>query len=887
MHSNKSYRKLLTIVAAGCLLFGVRAACAQSLDNARESYKTFLAYHSNGAGNSEGCYDALLATYKAYAALIEQRMSISATEEGKNVLREIRPYMQHGAVFYSQRQTEQSQKQALIFARAYVDIPLMSIFREERFKQNDYYPTMVYFAASGCYNSREYSAAIRYFREYLTTGATDKKRDILLYMVNAYQQIDDMQHASRTLAEAIEMYPRDFELLSKAINVAIDTKDNDALQKYVERALEMRPDDRTLMNIQAKLYEDMGRYVDAVRCYTRLREDNPQSLNYAKHLALNYYNLGVLYNNMSMEQTDKKQEQAYAEKMTDCFSMAEPIVRDILNYDPNSLQYLNIKATIDWNFGRLDELAEDNRKITALGGQPFTDSDLPTLIAYDQPQTAPQPTSATSSSGQYAANSASENSGTGIVASQYDVWDDYEGIPPYSAYAKQYVESRINSWQKKDPYETLSEYRQRVSEETRRQKIEDLLLAAETNYIERYAPTVHLSDLKLRPYDAEHEVFLAESEYGEIIIPVPRANNEAKIFESSWKGVRLANPKYHVVNDKMLLAGLTFTTPTGKSYRYDGKDVQTYTETVDMHFDEIDYSSFAQNDNASQMAGRVKKTKVSVEKSDVDINIPQTGISNSKTFAIVIANENYEMVAGVPMALNDGKTFAAYCQQTLGLPKNNVRLYKDATYGSMLRAVRDIESIADAYNGDINVIFYYAGHGIPNETTRDAFLLPVDADGLQTEVCLSLNKLYGKLGQLNAESVIVFLDACFSGAQRDSDSRMLASARGIALRANKEAPSGNMVIFSAASGDETAFPYAEKGHGLFTYFLLKKLQETNGDVSLSELSSYVIEHVKQQSVVANRKPQTPNISASESLENRWGEMRLRPTLEQDMNLDRR
>lgn len=884
MLSNKSYRKLLALLAAGCLLLGAGAARAQSLEDARESYKTFLAYQSNGAVNSESGYDALLATYRAYAALIEQRMSASATEEGKKVLREIRPYMQHGAVFYSQRQTEQAQKQALIFARAYVDIPLMSIFREERFKQNDYYPTMVYFAASGCYNQREYSAAIRYFREYLTTGATDKKRDILLYMVNAYQQIDDLQHARRTLAEAIEIYPRDFELLSKAINVSIDMKDNDSLQKYVERALEMRPDDRTLLNIQAKLYEDMGRYADAVKAYTKLREDNPQSLNYAKHLALNYYNLGVLYNNLSMEQTDPKQEEQYTQKVADCFSMAEPIVRDILNYDPNSLQYLNIKATIDWNFGRLDELAEDNRKITALGGQPISDSDMPTLIAYDQPQAAPQPSSAAPSQHDLADNR-HENSGSGITSSQYDVWDDYDGIPPYSAYAKQYVESRINSWQKKDPYETLSEYRQRVSEETRRQKIEDLLLAAETNYIERYAPTVHLSDFKLRPYDAEHEVFLAESEYGELIIPVPRANNEAKIFESSWKGVRLTNPKYHVVNDKMLLAGLTFTTPTGKSYRYDGKEMQTYTETVDMQFDEIDYSSFAQNDNAAQMAGRVKKNKVSVEKSDVDVNIPQTRIDNSKTFAVIIANENYEMVAGVPMALNDGETFAAYCQQTLGMPKNNVRIYKDATYGSMLRAVRDIEGIADAYKGDIKVMFYYAGHGIPNETTRDAFLLPVDADGLQTEVCLSLNKLYDRLGQLNAESVIVFLDACFSGAQRDSDSRMLASARGIALRANKEAPQGNMVIFSAASGDETAFPYTEKGHGLFTYFLLKKLQETGGDVSLSELSSYVTEHVKQQSVVANRKPQTPNISASESLDGKWGEMRLRPTLEQDMGLE--
>jgi hypothetical protein len=37
-------------------------------------------------------------------------------------------------------------------------------------------------------------------------------------------------------------------------------------------------------------------------------------------------------------------------------------------------------------------------------------------------------------------------------------------------------------------------------------------------------------------------------------------------------------------------------------------------------------------------------------------------------------------------------------------------------------------------------------------------------------------------------------------------------------------PQGNMVVFSAAQGDETAYPNNDEKHGMFTYFLLKKLQ---------------------------------------------------------------
>ncbi len=86
---------------------------------------------------------------------------------------------------------------------------------------------------------------------------------------------------------------------------------------------------------------------------------------------------------------------------------------------------------------------------------------------------------------------------------------------------------------------------------------------------------------------------------------------------------------------------------------------------------------------------------------------------------------------------------------------------------------------------------------------------------------------------------------------------------------------GNLIVFSAATGDETAFPYKEKQHGLFTYFLLKKIQETNGSVDYQTLSSYIIENVKQQSVVVNQKSQTPQINTGTLIQNNWHILRLK------------
>ncbi len=266
-----------------------------------------------------------------------------------------------------------------------------------------------------------------------------------------------------------------------------------------------------------------------------------------------------------------------------------------------------------------------------------------------------------------------------------------------------------------------------------------------------------------------------------------------------------------------------------------------------------------QKDNAN--SNRVQKQAFQKTRpSDVDLNIPKTGYVNENTFAVIIANEKYEEESQVEYALNDGEMFKTYCRDVLGLPETNIRFRANATLNNMLAELDWMRQIASAYGNEAKFIFYYAGHGIPDEATGDAYLLPVDGKGSILATGYSLTKLYEKLGNLPAKRVAVFMDACFSGAKRNGN--MMASARGVAIKAKPAVPKGKMVVLSAAQGDETAYPYKEKRHGLFTYFLLKKLQESRGEISMGELADYVIKEVKKRSVVVNSKLQTPIITHS-------------------------
>lgn len=258
----------------------------------------------------------------------------------------------------------------------------------------------------------------------------------------------------------------------------------------------------------------------------------------------------------------------------------------------------------------------------------------------------------------------------------------------------------------------------------------------------------------------------------------------------------------------------------------------------------------------------------------VDTDIPIRKVRNREySYCVIIANEHYRDVPEVEYANNDGRVFKEYCIKTLGIPEKNIRSFFDATYTDMKRAISWMEDIADATEGKARLFLYYAGHGIPNDKDQSAYLIPTDGFPKDITTCFKLSDIYDRLAKVNVQNVTILLDACFSGVKR-GEGNAIVSARGVAIKAKKEALSGNLVILSAASDDETAFSYKSKNHGMFTYYLLKKLHDSKGDISLGEVYSFINSNVKKSSMEINDKKQTPSINVSPLLKDKWEALRF-------------
>lgn len=258
---------------------------------------------------------------------------------------------------------------------------------------------------------------------------------------------------------------------------------------------------------------------------------------------------------------------------------------------------------------------------------------------------------------------------------------------------------------------------------------------------------------------------------------------------------------------------------------------------------------------------------------NVDFLIPSINIIKEKTFAIVIANENYKRVPNVPFAHNDGNTFCKYLISSFGVPKENIEYLEDASLNDIKYALANVSQRCNAFRDQVSVIVYYAGHGVPDDKTAEAFLLPVDGFGSDPSSGLNLDDFYSSLSEMPAKSIVVLLDACFSGAKRDGG--MLMATRGITIKPKMHVPDGKLIVISATSNDETAFPIEEQKHGLFTYTLLRKIQETEGDITWGELAEYVKETVKNRSIDLNGKLQTPTVSVSSSMKDIWRNLKIR------------
>jgi len=251
---------------------------------------------------------------------------------------------------------------------------------------------------------------------------------------------------------------------------------------------------------------------------------------------------------------------------------------------------------------------------------------------------------------------------------------------------------------------------------------------------------------------------------------------------------------------------------------------------------------------------------------DIEENIPTSGMKNTNALAIIFGVETYKNVSSVTFAKRDATYIREYFETVLGIPNSRIYFKTDDDVGQA--EFRKIFSKGGWLDKRIkknksNVYFYFAGHGAPNIDDNKGYLIPYDGDpNYASQTGYALDELYEELNRIPSKSTTVFLDACFSGVNRNNE-MLLANARPVFLEVDNSF-TDKVNVFSAAGSKQISSSWPEKKHGLFSYFLMKGMRgnaDANNDKKLTygELGKYLEDNVSSTAGLLDRE-QTPSLS---------------------------
>lgn len=916
-------KKIFFLSFLGVLGICTRVAAqnaATLFSRANDQYALFKNEQNRG-GSSAVMYTHLYECYELYIKVLDTPNNKAQLTGTKNRLRNIYPDLMNGAAYFL------NNKQPMDFlnlATAYIELPKKQAFRSERFPQSEQYAGLLYNTAKGFLELKKYPQAIKYFKEFMATNPTDElKRNTYVYLNMAYNELKDYVQQEHILQEGAEKFPLAIEFLQHLYNLYIETDNKKKLAEVVERILKLDPNNTQILTLKAKLLMSQEKVEEAFSIYERLYKLEPNNLKVLKDFAKANFNVGVVIMNNGKGIVDGATRAMELQRAMDYFESAQFYLFKVLESDPKDMNMMKALAYAYLYGGKETE----GKVLMAMvdEGVPY-DNFSARLVAYNEVHSQEK-----TALGQESIVTNKPLVAPELIIGSVRLLDGNGNEKKIIEAGERYkIEFTIQNKGKGEAYNL----RLSLMEEQGYEYYFEGAHEKDAGHIKPGSTQVHsfdfiastdmpsfLANIEIRAneqngFDADKYTLRVNTE----ALAVPRLHIAEHLFEAE-EGSSITKNSNGILKLAVQNRGakearnvkLSFVWPTnvfgisekkienlmpGKNEiieipftvnnRFDGDSITVVLAANDesriTRLDEIFKVKLGEylrtggmTDFASGFDTRINIEEVTlIENNELLENIP-IGTKNPHRYALIIGNEDYSILGGnseinVPYAIRDAWVFKEYCIRTFGIPEQQIEFVPNATAGLMQEKLDWLINLASV-NPQAEIFFYYSGHGNNHEVTKAAYLLPVDITGKNVTLGMALDKLYERLGALTIKGAYVFLDACFSGGTKSA--APLISQKGVRRAANIRTPHGHTLAFSSSNGDQTSSVFHEKKQGYYTYFLLKTLQEADGNLTLRDWFKKTHEKVRNATALLG-KIQDPHVMPSPEWTN-WGDIQLKNT----------
>lgn len=888
---------------------------AAASKRANQQYVLFESERDKGT-NVTGMYGYLLDSYENFMKVVEAPDNGQYLSGAKNRLRTIYPYLLNGAVYYSE---QKQPAKALDFAAAYIEMPRLKIFQSELLPKDNRYASVVYYAAVSAYNLQKNSQALKYFQEYLNTGAEAQQKDCYVYMNMIYQSQKNYAEQEKILEQAIAKYPVSLDFLYNLVNVHIATNNMPKLLAAIDRILEVDPNNDKVLPIKARILERQGKNQEALDIYKRLYALHPDSFELLTGLARVNFNVATEIVNNGATIANDTEYALVRQRASGYLLDAKDLFLKILEKEPTSkmymqglagvYQYMDMKA----EYEVLMKIVTDGASYAAFPSRlmAYNEALKKTEGVAQQQESVPVPVEPAmlvirvdsfmdgnhnkviDAGESFAVQFTIENKGQGDAYNIRLRLSEQQGYDEYFDGPRELDGGNI-------PAGTSKQYtfRYLVKKEMPSALAKINIYAFEANGFdadpsELIVNTQEYAMPRLRV--ADHQFFASEGssitlgKNGKLTLALQ--NFGSKTARNVKLNFKLPNNVFTTDMPEMTIDSIAPGDVATLDYgflvnkRFDGDSIAVMVNVSEdsrsSYLSEaykVKVGDYLTASNTLKIDGAVRKA-VDIKNVSLGLNselledIP-VGAVNRHRYALIIGNEDYSMTGAnaeinVPYAVNDAMVFREYCVRTFGVPDGQLKVVPNATAGMMHEQLDWLVNMAST-DPEAELIFYYSGHGNNDEATKEPYLLPVDITGKNIRLGIALGDLYKRLATYPIKGAYVFLDACFSGGYKSA--APLIAQKGVRVVPKAGLPQGNTLSFSSSSGDQTSSVYHDKKQGYYTYFLIKSIKDAKGDLTMKQLFEKTNAEVKKATALIG-KMQEPQYMVSPTWTD-WSEVKL-------------
>ena len=223
------------------------------------------------------------------------------------------------------------------------------------------------------------------------------------------------------------------------------------------------------------------------------------------------------------------------------------------------------------------------------------------------------------------------------------------------------------------------------------------------------------------------------------------------------------------------------------------------------------------------------------------------------THALVIGNNNYKHHIKLNTAVNDATEVAKSLESRYGY---KTQLLTDASLNQIVSA---IAQYTQKLKSQDDLIIYFAGHGIIDESSDMGYWIPVDGHSQDRSNWLSNERVTDFISAMKARHVMVVADSCYSGTLSGTSIRPLPNNAAdddlvfiSRVRARTVLTSGGLQPVADQQGDNK--------HSFFAEAFISAINSNNNLLEGYRLYEYVQEQVRRSSSVSQVR-QIPEYTA--------------------------